>query len=215
MTQVTRLPKHLKPGHVRALLAAPTQLRDRVLLRLLYYGALRVSEVCGLRIEDVDVLERVLCVRHAETPHGRPKEQKERIVPIDPETVNMLVAYAGKRREGPFFTITIRQAQRVVKAAARAAGIPTWRRVTPHKLRHSFAVHWVKRGGDIERLRRILGHTQLDTTKIYLQFDFKDVQDEYDRVMGARVGRVRHVTLEELLEVLQRIEHRIGGLERV
>ena len=187
----SKLPIFLRSGQVTELLSIPTRLRDRLVLRLLYFLALRVSEALGLRLEDVDPVERMVKVCHARTPSGLPKAMKERFVPIDPETLRMIVEYAGTRNRGPLFTITPRQVQRIVKSCAKRAGILGWERVSPHKLRHSFAVNWVRCGGDIERLRRILGHASLNTTQIYLQFQFKDVREEYDRIMGSNPTRER------------------------
>jgi len=187
----SKLPIFLISGQVTELLSVPTKLRDRILLRLLYFCALRVSEALGLRIEDINPVERVIKVCHAVTPSGLPKGYKERYVPIDAETLRLIVEYAGTRNLGPLFTISIRQAERIIKKYAKQAGIPDWKRITPHKLRHSFAVHWVQSGGDLERLRRILGHESLNTTQIYLQFRFEDVRDEYDRIMGSDPTRER------------------------
>lgn len=178
-----RLPVYLKDGEVSLLLSSVSTLRDLLILRLLYYSALRVSEVMGLEFGDVDVEERILRICHAATPSGRPKNQRERLVPVDPQTLRMIQEYSGLGFRGRLFDLTARQVQRLIKDRARRAGIQGWERVTPHKLRHSFAVNWVKRGGDIERLRRILGHSSLARTQIYLQFRLEDVQEEYDRVM--------------------------------
>lgn len=178
------LPIYLKTFEVSALLRIPTKLRDRLILRLLYFCALRISEVMGLHIEDVDILDRVIKVCHALTSDGRPKKGKERLVPVDHETVRLIVEFVRERVTGRLFKIGIRRVQHFIKWYSKMAHIPSWRRVTPHKLRHSFAVHWVKRGGDLERLRRILGHSDLSTTQIYLRFKFEDVQREYDRIMA-------------------------------
>lgn len=187
----SKLPIFLRPDQVTELLSVPTRLRDRLLLRLLYFLALRVSEALDLRFEDVDPVERMVKICHARTPSGLPKGRKERFVPIDPETLRLIVDYAGTRNRGPLFTIGVRLVQRMIKKYAEQAGIPDWKRVTPHKLRHSFAVHWVRCGGDLERLRRILGHESLETTQVYLQFRFKDVREEYDRIMGSEPRRER------------------------
>ena len=175
----------MRPNHVAELLRTPVKPRDRLLLRMLYFLALRVSEALGLRLEDIDPVERIVKICHALTPTGLPKEQKERFVPIDPETLRLIVEYAGTRNRGHIFTLSIRQAERLIKDYARRAGIPDWERVTPHTMRHSFAVNWVQRHGDLERLRRILGHASLTTTQGYLHFLFEDLRDEYDRVMGS------------------------------
>ena len=181
----------MRPNHVAELLRTPVKPRDRLLLRMLYFLALRISEALGLRLEDVDPVERIVKICHALTPTGLPKSMKERFVPIDHETLRLIVEYAGTRNRGPLLTLSIRQAQRLIKRCAKRAGIPGWERVTPHKLRHSFAVHWVQDGRDIERLRRILGHSSLETTQGYLRFQFKDVREEYDRFIKGSILRRR------------------------
>ena len=209
----SNIPVFLKPGQVQALLKAPTKLRDRIILRLLYYCAMRISEVMGLMIEDIDVADRVIKVCHALTPSGKPKEEKERYVPVDAETLRLLVKYAGDRTQGGLFDVGIRWVQRLIKVYAKEAGLQNWQKVTPHKLRHSFAVHWVQRGGDLERLRRILGHSSLAATQIYLRFRFEDVRREYDRIMHAISERVKPVTLRDIYEVICRIEKRLAMTE--
>ena len=181
-----RLPIYLKPYEVRTLLNATEDLRDLSIFRLFYYCALRVSEALGLRIEDIDPAERMLRVCHALTPSGLPEGGRERLVPIDTETLRLIQAYVGNRSLGRVFDIGIRHIQRIIKRQARAAKIRDPERVTPHKLRHSFAVHWIQRGGDLERLRRILGHRSLDTTQVYLQFQMDDIKREYNRIMSVQ-----------------------------
>jgi len=182
--RVVTLPIFLRPDDIAGLLSVVHTLRDILIVRLLYFCALRISEVLGLEVEDVDFEERLIQVRHAVTPSGRPKGRKERLVPVDIDTLRILQIYVDLGFRGRLFHIRPRHVQRLIKRYAREAGIQGWRRVTPHKLRHSFAVNWVKRGGDIERLRRILGHSSLARTQIYLQFRMEDVQEEYDRIMG-------------------------------
>lgn len=179
-----RLPIYLKPYEVAAILDVVVTLRDRILLRLLYFCAMRVSEAVGLRIEDIDPVERVIRVCHALTKSGLPKSRSERLVPIDARTLELIQVYVGNRSMGRVIDLSRRQAQRTVKKHARNAQIRDPERVTSHKLRHSFAVNWVKRKGDLERLRRILGHKSLATTQIYLQFRFEEVRNEYDRIMA-------------------------------
>lgn len=205
----TKLPIYLKPHEVRALLKAPTDLRDRIILRLLYFCALRVSEAVALRLEDVDFLDRSIKVCHAITPHGMPKGRKERLVPVDSETLRLIVAYAGSKTAGRLYHLSIRQIQRIIKDYARLAGIQGWERITPHKLRHSFAVHWVKRGGDLERLRRILGHSRLETTQIYLQFRFEDVKNEYDRIT---IGEIHSSDDQETVDAIIDLKKRLDKL---
>jgi len=203
----SKIPLFLRPDQVGAILNVPASLRDRLILRLLYFCALRLSEVLGLKLEDVDFENRIIRICHAITPSGLPKEYKERLVPVDSSTLGLIKEYAGPRTQGRLFQIGRRQVQKIVKKCAREVAIPGWERFTPHKLRHSFAVHWVQSGGDIERLRRILGHSNLTTTQIYLQFMFNDVRREYDRIMLATdLDKAKPVTLQDIYTKLERLE---------
>ncbi|NVM24019.1 MAG: tyrosine-type recombinase/integrase, partial [Desulfobacterales bacterium] len=179
------------------MLKAPTKLRDRIILRLLYYCAMRISEAMGLMIEDIDFVDRVIKICHALTRSGKPKEQKERFVPVDAETLRLIVEYAGARTRGRLFDIKIRRGQRLVKRYAKEAGIPNWEEISAHKLRHSFATHYYKETKDLLGLQKLLGHSRPETTQIYAHVDLEDVVLEYKRVMKAiSESRVKPVTLQ-------------------
>jgi site-specific recombinase XerD len=126
-------------------------------------------------VEQVDFEERLIFVR-------RGKGGKDRIVFLEPETAKFLKAYLGDRTSGRVFPVQPRRVQRIVKRMAQLAGVRNANLITPHKLRHSFAINWVQHGGDIESLRRLLGHNSLSTTQIYLNFDFAYVRQVYDRL---------------------------------
>lgn len=210
-----KLPVFLRTGEVSALLLSPTSLRDRCILRLLYYCALRVSEVLDLRLEDIDFKDHVIKICHATTASGRPKGGKERLVPVDPETLRLIQEYALGQDAGPLFDIQARQVERLIKHYAQEAGIQGWARVTPHKLRHSFSVHWIQRGGDIERLRRILGHTSLAITQVYLRFSMEDIKSEYARIIeAASKDGGNPVTILTVYEGLLGLSNRLDQLTK-
>jgi site-specific recombinase XerD len=131
------------------------------------YGAgLRISETLALQAQDVDTPRMLLHVRQG-------KGNKDRMVKL---SVPLLAALrdawrsrpqsAGGTRADPLFPVNRGTAFRVVKRAARRAGIS--RRVSPHTLRHSYATHLLEAGADLHTIQLLLGHAHLKTTMLYL-----------------------------------------------
>lgn len=173
----SRLPKVLSETQVEALLAAPpadTALgeRDRAMLETLYATGLRVSELVGLKLHEVNFEMGVVRV------FG--KGSKERLVPLGEEAVDWLRRHlgrgrpeilAGRRSDDVFVTVRgaamTRQAfwQLVKRYAARAGIDPA--RLSPHVLRHAFATHLLNHGADLRVVQMLLGHADISTTQIY------------------------------------------------
>jgi integrase/recombinase XerD len=170
------LPHPLTLDEVTGLLEAPwlptpTALRDRAMLEVLYGAGLRVSELTGLDVDDVDVDEGSVRVLG--------KGSKEREVPIGRMAGDALVAYlhggrpalASPRSRGALFLntrggrLTRQSCARILEARARAVGMR--RTVTPHDLRHSFATHLLEGGADVRVVQELLGHASVATTQIY------------------------------------------------
>ena len=149
----------------------PVGLRDRAILELLYGAGLRVSELTGLDVDDVDLEEGSVRV------FG--KGSKERDVPVGRMAREAVAAYltrgrpalASARSRSALFLnarggrLTRQSCARLVDAHARAAGIR--RTVTPHDLRHSFATHLLEGGADVRVVQELLGHASVATTQIY------------------------------------------------
>jgi integrase/recombinase XerD len=170
------LPKALAESEVEALLHAPQEtplgVRDRAMLELMYATGLRVSELVGLRADQVNLRQGVLRVTG--------KGGKERLVPIGGEAQHWLVRYVGESRtlllngarvDALFVTarragMTRQMFWTLVKKHALAAGI-AGKRISPHVLRHSFATHLLNHGADLRALQMLLGHSSLSTTQIY------------------------------------------------
>ncbi len=170
------LPVTLTLDEVEQLLAAPTLdhprgLRDAAMLETLYATGLRVSELVGLKEGDVDLLQRYLSTVG--------KGNKQRLVPLGDRAAERIDAYQklarpqllhGRvstalfvtRRGGP---MTRQMFWKLITRYARAAGIR--KRLSPHKLRHSFATHLVERGADLRAVQAMLGHADIGTTQIY------------------------------------------------
>ena len=171
------LPKSLSEGAVEALLQAPPtgdleSFRDRVMLEVLYATGLRVSELVGLRLNQVSINQGLVRVIG--------KGNKERLVPLGEEALNWLVQFLkGPRQEllddrlcpdlfptrrGSGMT---RQAfwYRLKKHAVTAGIDPD--SLSPHTLRHAFATHLLDHGADLRVVQMLLGHSDLSTTQIY------------------------------------------------
>lgn len=140
---------------------------DRAALELLYGGGLRVSELCGLTVGDLDLvtgLARVLG-----------KGAKERIIPVGEVAAGAVRDYLARRggagRDEPLLlarrggSLHARAVQRLLKDRLRAAGLPM--DLSPHKLRHACATHLLANGADLRLVQEQLGHASLSTTQIY------------------------------------------------
>jgi integrase/recombinase XerC len=185
-----RLPDVLREEEAAALVEAPAgadgalALRDRAILELLYASGLRVSELVGLDVDDVDLaggLVRVLG-----------KRRKERVVPFGAPAAEALRRWISEgrprlvRRSQPALFLGARGRRLVQRSIARrldrwvlAAGLP--RHVHPHVLRHSFATHLLGNGADLRGIQELLGHASLSTTQRYTHLDWKRLAEVYDR----------------------------------
>lgn len=164
-----RLPKCLPRPDADALVAAARRPRDRLLVLTGFYCGLRVSELHGLDIEDLDLGSAVLTVRHG-------KGDKARAVPIPDRLVIEFRQFLGERRSGPVFLsrkwqarLGVRAMQLLVQRLGERAGLP--RRVTCHQLRHSYAQRLLETGATIMEVRDLLGHSSIATTQVYLFAD--------------------------------------------
>ena len=161
----------------------PAGLRDRAILELLYGGGLRVSELTGLDVDDVDLADGVVRVLG--------KGGKERDVPVGVPARDAIGAYltrgrpalATARSRAALFLnarggrLTRQSCARLLERYARAAGIR--RTVTPHDLRHSFATHLLEGGADVRVVQELLGHASVATTQIYTLVTTEHVRSVY------------------------------------
>ncbi len=156
--------------------------RNQLIIRLFLATGLRRAELVNLQVEDVDFEERLIYVRKG-------KGLKDRIVFVNPDTLRVLHRFLGDRKSGTIFNISKYRAWQIVKAMAKTAGVPSADKISPHKLRHTFAINWIQHGGDVESLRRLLGHSSLVATQIYLNFDFAYLRQAYDRLHNTQQQR--------------------------
>ena len=197
-----RMPAHMAVDEVRALLAAPDLttplgLRDRAILELFYASGLRLSELVGLDLEDVNLSSRMVRVLG--------KGGRERIVPFNPAAAAAIRDYLPARRElvaggaaaaaglrastgrteDPLFVnyrggrLSGRSVARLVRRYVTQVGAE--RGISPHALRHSFATHLLERGADLRAIQELLGHARITTTQRYTHVNAAQITELYRR----------------------------------
>jgi integrase/recombinase XerD len=178
--EVERMLDHPAPRADSKLAPAYT-LRDHAMLEVFYAGALRVSEITGVKLEDAKLDLGYLLVRG--------KGDKERIVPLGKAAMEALAEYlkegrpklAGDQRSAYVFIarggrpLTRQLVWKMVRAAGAAAG----RQTSPHMLRHSAATHMVEGGADLRTVQTILGHADISTTQIYTHVALDRLKNVY------------------------------------
>jgi integrase/recombinase XerC len=181
------LPKFLSVDDAFSLVEKPEGIgfapaRDRAILELLYSSGLRVGELAGLNVEDINVREALV--------KARGKGKKERIVPIGSKAMDAIKTYLVERillksKEKAVFLnrlgtrLTDRGVRRIVVKYARAIAING--SIGPHTLRHSFASHLLQGGADLRVIQELLGHASLSTTQKYTHLDVTHLMDVYDK----------------------------------
>jgi site-specific recombinase XerD len=184
----------LKPRQVDRLLAGPDPvdpigLRDRAILELLYATGIRVGELCGLRLGDVDLA--------ADTVLVLGKGAKQRVVPFGEPARVALLDYLvkgravmlpgpdrGSDREALFFNrrgrpMTQRDVRGMLERYRVAAGAPAG--TSPHTLRHSYATHLLEGGADLRAVQELLGHAALTTTQTYTHVSNERLRRVYEQ----------------------------------
>jgi integrase/recombinase XerC len=181
------LPKYLSVDDMFSLIEKPEGIgfipsRDRAILELLYSSGLRVSELSGLDMDDLNIRESLIKLRG--------KGRKERIVPVGSKAVDAVKSYLIERmllksREKALFLnrrrtrLTDRSVRRIVVKYARALAMNG--KIGPHTLRHSFASHLLQGGADLRVIQELLGHSSLSTTQKYTHLDIRHLMDIYDK----------------------------------
>lgn len=196
-----RLPKFLTTQQMKDLLSAPLKLlpsgdakpsskqnlaclRDTAVLETIYSCGLRISELCGLRAQDVDWHDHLVRVRG--------KGKKERLIPIGQPALESIKAYWGLLPQMPageapvFFAnvsrprpVSARDLQLRLKKYLALAGLDP--HLTPHKLRHSYATHLLDAGADLRSVQELLGHAHLVTTQVYTHLTTERLKRAYDQ----------------------------------
>lgn len=181
------LPKFLSVDDVFSLIEKPEGIgpipsRDRAILELLYSSGLRVSEIVGLNVDDINTREGLVKIRG--------KGKKERIVPIGSKAIDAIKSYMVekillKKKDKAMFLnrsdtrLSERGMRRIVVKYARMIGINS--PIGPHTLRHTFASHLLQAGADLRVIQELLGHSSLSTTQKYTHIDITHLMDIYDK----------------------------------
>jgi integrase/recombinase XerC len=186
-----RLPEALDVDRMARLLEAPAadapadddlQARDRAIVELFYSSGLRLSELVGLDLGDLDVADRTVRVIG--------KGNKTRIVPVGSHALRAYGSWLGRRGslakadERAAFVgrngrrLGTRAVQLRVEAWARRRGIDV--KVHPHLFRHSFATHLLESSHDLRGVQELLGHANISTTQVYTHLDFQHLAQVYD-----------------------------------
>ncbi|HZW08437.1 MAG TPA: tyrosine recombinase XerC [Phycisphaerales bacterium] len=194
--QSKRLPKAITVEQVERLLAAPGDAdvlgrRDRAMLETLYSTGIRVSELVGLNVIDLDAAGEALRIRG--------KGKKERLVPLGTHALTAIRRYsesveddprfaacwaADRRSAAPLFInkhggrLSSRSVRRKLDKYLREAGLDP--SISPHTLRHSFATHLLDNGADLRSVQELLGHQSLSTTQVYTHLTTQRLQRAYD-----------------------------------
>jgi len=186
-----KLPHFLQKEEVLRLLTAPPAddplgLRDRAILETLYSAGVRVGELVGLNLDDVDLDDGIAVVRG--------KGRKERLALLGPQCVEAVRAWLGMWSSvggrdptgaDPLFLnhlgtrLTTRSVGRLLEKYLQLAGLDP--RTSPHTLRHSFATHLLDAGADIRSVQELLGHRSLGTTQIYTHVTTQRLRESYHK----------------------------------
>jgi integrase/recombinase XerD len=185
---IVRLPRVLSQEEVSILLDQPIAdnppgLRDKAILEVLYGTGIRISELVGLDVEDIDLVEREMRVLG--------KGARERVVPIGEKAALALINYlnAGRPRlqvsqvnRAVFLNqrggrLSRQGAWEVVRKYAGRVGLKE--KMTPHTLRHSCATHLLENGADLRYIQELLGHASIATTQIYTHVSRSRIRDAY------------------------------------
>jgi site-specific recombinase XerD len=168
-----KLPKYLTKQEIDTILdkvnhdTMQHSRRNYIMLLTLWRTGIRVSELVHLKKSDLK--EDTILIQQG-------KGKKDRVVPLSADLRNLLLTYADRLQpENVIFAITRRQVNNVIRRYAPG--------VHAHTFRHSFAVHYLKSGGNLRSLQLILGHTSLMVTQIYLTLSGVDVKEDYDKIV--------------------------------
>ncbi|MBU2496658.1 MAG: tyrosine-type recombinase/integrase [Nanoarchaeota archaeon] len=175
-----KLPDVLTKEEVTKLVDSAKHKKSKLIISLLYSSGLRVSEALNMKIQDIDLHEKVGYVRQG-------KGKKDRIFILSDKLALELEDYLkNKKREEHLFPgkdgkMTSRNVQKMIRKTAKRAGIN--KKVSPHTLRHSYGTHLLENGVDIRKIQILLGHSQLSTTQLYTQVsteELKKIKSPFD-----------------------------------
>ncbi|PLJ77832.1 site-specific tyrosine recombinase/integron integrase [Infirmifilum sp. SLHALR2] len=178
-----KLPRYLEPEEVKRMVEQADNIRDKLIVMLLFTTGLRVAELVNIRKTDIDLERRTVRVKG--------KGAKERYVYFPQSVAELLAAYLSSNdsewlfpsSKDPSSHIHYTTVERVLKRLARKAGLS--RKVTPHLLRHTFATLSLASGLDVREIQELLGHSNLNTTQVYAHVSRERLRKDYERVWGS------------------------------
>lgn len=181
-----KLPKFLEKEKILKILdkAKKTRTRDYIFLETLWRTGIRVDEIVDIKKSDIKEDGTLLI---------RGKGKKERMIPLEKNLETILRLYMDSLSGGEqtrLFDFTTRTARNICYKYSpfHTKKIPRFRKhikvyeAHPHTFRHSFAVNWIKCGGNLRSLQKILGHSRLETTSIYLDLTAQDLKEDMEKV---------------------------------
>lgn len=154
-------------------------LRDKAILELLYSTGMRVSELVGLSISDIDFIGGVA--------KARGKGKKERLIPVGDTALRAVKQYLDRRPADKAILFLNKSGTRLSSGSVRATidkcinSTSLRQRISPHSLRHSFATHLLDRGADLRSVQELLGHANLSTTQIYTHVTTDRLKAVYEK----------------------------------
>lgn len=157
----------------------PSGLRDRAILETFYSTGIRISELVGLNLENIDFFSAVVKVMG--------KGRKERMVPIGDEALRAIRDYIEHRKKETQVVFLNKNGRRITTRGVRLVLDKYIQRsslrenISPHTLRHSFATHLLNRGADLRSVQELLGHANLSTTQIYTHLTTEKLKSVYDK----------------------------------
>lgn len=179
----------LSEDEVKRLFKSARETRDELIARVLYFGGIRRQELCDLDVPDIQWDRERVVIRSG-------KGDKSRTVVLPVSLLDALRKHLGRRTTGPVFQsqrkgkrLAVRSINHVIATLGNRAGIsnpnPRLSNVNPHLLRHSFARHYLSKGGDIRKLSQLLGHANVAITHaVYGTASEEEIHEEYRRLMG-------------------------------
>jgi integrase/recombinase XerC len=194
--QDKKLPRFLYPVEIEMLISAPdistAGKRDRAILETLYATGIRVSELVGIDLKDMDLANAIIKVKG--------KGNKERIVPLGRKARESLIIYinearsnfAGKAPESSNALFLNKYGKRLSERSIRniinkyVEEVALNQKVNPHMLRHSFATHLLNNGADLRSVQELLGHVKLSTTQIYTHLTRENIKNIHNETHPRR-----------------------------
>lgn len=188
--RIPRLPKPsrrinvLSNDEIAKLMSSVRDPLDTLLLKLMLDTGLRAREVLNIKVDDVDFNDKLIRVVNS-------KYGKERYVVVTSDTldtIRMWVKMNNLKPNDRLINLTYTGLYKRLKTLARRAGIPDWK-IKPHVFRHTFATNVLRKGLSLPSLQRMLGHSDIKTTQIYLHLTISDVKKEYERIVENSINK--------------------------